>query len=281
VSEDGSVSDPFRRLSDVFQMTPEQFFGEAARASSVPLSEHSYRRAASAFVERLPKVPEVYGETAAIGRFLARLPKNSVLHIANSAPMRMAQFYDINPSVLVLANRGVNGIDGSMSSAVGFAAASDRPNFLIIGDLSFFYDMNSLWIRRRPRNLRVIVINNDGGAIMHVPLGSSPQIGVHVSAAHHTSVRGWVESLGICYASAKNFDDLNTALAGFMDESRNEAMVLEIFTEKTSDILQMKAFYEKIGQDLSGTSSKTRLKHLAKKGLKQIGLLDIAKRIAR
>ncbi|TVT52990.1 MAG: 2-succinyl-5-enolpyruvyl-6-hydroxy-3-cyclohexene-1-carboxylic-acid synthase [Azoarcus sp. PHD] len=281
VGEDGDVSDPFRRLSDVFQMSPEQFFCETAKAASAPVSEHGYRRAAFTLVERLPKFLDIYGETAAIGRFLARLPRNSVLHIANSAPMRMAQFYDIDPSVRVLANRGINGIDGSMSAAVGYAASSQQLNFLVIGDLAFFYDMNSLWIRHRPANLRVIVMNNDGGAIMHSSWGSSAQVGMHVSAAHHTSVRGWVESLGIRYVSATNFDELDAALALFTDEAVSDAMVLEVFTEKTSDIVQMKAFYGKIGDDPLGTSPRKRFKKLAKRGLEQVGLLDAAKRILR
>lgn len=281
VGEDGDVADPFRRLTDVFQISPEQFFRETAKATSGPLSEHGYRRAAFALAERLPQFLDIYGETAAIGRFLARLPRNSVLHIANSAPMRMAQFYDIDHSVRVLANRGINGIDGSMSAAVGYAASSQHLNFLVIGDLAFFYDMNSLWIRHRPANLRVLVMNNDGGAIMHSSWGSSPQVGEHVSAAHHTSVRGWVESLGIRYASAVNFDELDAALATFMDESVSDAMVLEVFTEKTSDILQMKAFYGKIGDDPLGASPKKRFKTIAKRGLEQVGLLDAAKRILR
>jgi 2-succinyl-5-enolpyruvyl-6-hydroxy-3-cyclohexene-1-carboxylate synthase len=281
VSEDGDVSDPFYRLTDVFQMSPAQFFLETATVASRPASEHGYRRAAFALLQRIPQVPDGYGETAAIGRFLARLPKNSVLHIGNSAPMRMTQFFDIAPSVLVLGNRGINGIDGSMSAAVGYAASSQRLNFLIIGDLSFFYDMNSLWIRHRPANLRVIVFNNDGGAIMHWAWGPSPQVGRHISATHHTSVRGWVESLGIRYASATNFNELDTALIPFTDENANEAMVLEVFTEKISDIVQMTSFFHKIGEDPLDASPRKKLKRLAKQGLDKIGLLDAAKRILR
>lgn len=279
IGEDGDVSDPFRRLTDVFLMSPEQFFRETAKVAVGPSSDHGYRKAAVALLARLPECPEVYGETAAIGRFLTRLPKGSVLHIGNSAPIRMAQFYDIDPSVQVLANRGINGIDGSMSAAVGYACASPCLNFLVIGDLAFFYDMNSLWIRHRPANLRVIVMNNDGGAIMHSSWGSSPQVGKHVSAAHHTSVRGWVESLGIRYASASSFDELDTALAKFTDTSVSEAMVLEVFTEKTSDIIQMQAFYGRIGDDLLGLPPKKKLKKIAKQGLAKIGLLDAAKRV--
>lgn len=116
---------------------------------------------------------------------------------------------------------------------------------------------------------------------MHSSWGSSPQVGKHVSAAHQTSVRGWVESLGICYTSATGFAELDAALDDFIDASTNQAMVLEVFTEKTSDIVQMKAFYGRIGDDPLGASPKKRLKKLAKQGLERMGLLAAAKRVLR
>lgn len=281
VSEDGEVSDPFRRLTDVFQMSPENFFREAAKAAA-PIPQSGYRRTSLELADKLPDFPDnVYGETAAIGRFVAKLPKNSILHVANSAPMRMVQFFELDPSVQVFANRGVNGIDGSMSSAIGYAVSSTRPNFLVIGDLSFFYDMNSLWIRHRPANLRILVLNNDGGAVMHMAAGYGPEIGWHTSATHHTSVRGWVESLKIRYSAATNLEELDAALDVFTDTSNNYPMVLEVFTEKNADIRQMKVFYGKIGQEMSGTPTKIRMKQMIKLKLEQLGLLQSVKRILK
>lgn len=281
VDEDGEVSDPFRRLTDVFQMSPELFFRETAKLIA-PNPQAGYRRTCMELADKLPDFPDnVYGETAAIGRFLAKLPKNSILHVANSAPMRMVQFFELDPSVQVFANRGINGIDGSMSSAIGYAMASQRPNFLVIGDLSFFYDMNSLWIRHRPANLRILVLNNEGGAVMHMAWGYSPQVGMHASAAHQTSVRGWVESLGIRYAAATDLDGLDAALDVFTDDSVNEPMVLEVFTEKNSDIRQMKVFYGQIGLEMANMPTKTRLKQKAAQTLERFGLLGTVKTVKR
>lgn len=277
VNEDGEVADAFRCLTDVFHMSAEQFFNEVASVAD-SVSHHQYRKAVFDLVKRLPDFPEIYGETAIIGRFLSKMPANSVLHVANSAPIRMVQFFDIQPSVIVYCNRGVNGIDGSMSSAVGYAAGSEKLNFLMIGDLSFFYDMNSLWIRHRPQNFRILVLNNDGGAIMHAPLGSSPEIGKHVSATHHTSVQGWVQSLGLRYLTAKDFSELDAALDVFTSTDSNEAMVLEVFSEKASDIEQMKQYFRSIGEELHGASSRQKLKAFAKKGLQTTGLLGLLRR---
>lgn len=62
---------------------------------------------------------------------------------------------------------GVNGIEGSLSTAIGYAAASSKLNFIIIGDLSFFYDMNALWNQNYGANIRILLLNNEGGEIFH------------------------------------------------------------------------------------------------------------------
>lgn len=275
ISEDGEIVDPFHCLTDVFAMTPATFFAMAASTSTEGPGSGSYAAEAHRVAAALPAPDDVYGETSAIGRFLALLPHGSVLHVANSAPIRMVQLYDVDPSIDVIANRGINGIDGCMSTAIGYAVASDRPNFLVVGDLAFFYDMNSLWVRHRPDNLRIVVMNNDGGAVMHGSWGSSPQVGEHVSAAHHTSVRGWVESVGLRYWSAASFAELDSALEEFVSGS---AGVLEVFTEKTSDIKQLKSYHASLAGE-SPSRLATLLRDPVKAVLRRLGLLKFAKRL--
>ncbi len=66
----------------------------------------------------------------------------------------------------IMGNRGANGIDGIVSSALGASAVSNGPNVLVIGDLSFFHDMNGLLAAKLHKlNLTIIVVNNDGGGI--------------------------------------------------------------------------------------------------------------------
>lgn len=69
----------------------------------------------------------------------------AALHLANSSSVYLAQLFDLPAGVQLFCNRGTNGIEGSLSTAVGYAAVSEEPTFLLTGDLSFFYDMNSLW----------------------------------------------------------------------------------------------------------------------------------------
>ncbi|GCE03920.1 2-succinyl-5-enolpyruvyl-6-hydroxy-3-cyclohexene-1-carboxylic-acid synthase [Dictyobacter aurantiacus] len=98
------------------------------------------------------------------------LPEDSTLFAGNSMPIRdMDTFYWGGPqSVATLGNRGANGIDGVISSALGVSAGkqSSTPTVLVIGDLSFFHDLNGLLAARLHQlDLVIILINNDGGGI--------------------------------------------------------------------------------------------------------------------
>ena len=104
---------------------------------------------------------------SAIGALIKALPESCALHLANSSVIRYAQLYSLPSTIEVCCNRGTSGIEGSLSTAIGYAAGSDKLNFIAIGDLSFFYDMNALWnINVRP-NLRILLLNNGGGEIFH------------------------------------------------------------------------------------------------------------------
>lgn len=96
------------------------------------------------------------------------LPDGSLLFAGNSMPVRDldAFFPSSSARIRCLANRGANGIDGVVSSALGVAAAGIGPTVLVIGDLSFFHDLNGLLLAKKYRlDLTVILINNDGGGI--------------------------------------------------------------------------------------------------------------------
>jgi len=97
------------------------------------------------------------------------LPKGSNLVLANSMSIRYVDnFCSLNKEVRVFANKGVNGIDGTISTAAGVAIASKQPTVLIIGDLAFLHDINALvFVRDQGINLTIILLNNNGGGIFH------------------------------------------------------------------------------------------------------------------
>lgn len=95
------------------------------------------------------------------------IPNRSTLYVGNSMAIRdVDTFFMTTPKQLsVLANRGANGIDGMVSSGLG-AAATGETMTLLLGDLSFFHDMNGLLAAKHYKiNLTIVLINNDGGGI--------------------------------------------------------------------------------------------------------------------
>jgi 2-succinyl-5-enolpyruvyl-6-hydroxy-3-cyclohexene-1-carboxylate synthase len=97
------------------------------------------------------------------------LPAGALLFVASSMPVRdVDAFAGALPGVRVLASRGVNGIDGMVSTAAGAALGSGRPTALLCGDLALLHDLGGLIAARRAgANLAVVVANNDGGGIFH------------------------------------------------------------------------------------------------------------------
>ena len=100
---------------------------------------------------------------------LDALPEDAVLFLGSSNPVRDVDLVAAHrDDVLVVANRGVAGIDGSVSSAIGHVlAVGDRPGFALLGDLTFLHDLNGLLIgpaEARP-DLAIVVLNDDGGGI--------------------------------------------------------------------------------------------------------------------
>src|SRR6185295_7419692 len=89
-----------------------------------------------------------FSELALINEFILSLPPRCNLHLANSMAVRYANFIGVeaeSKGIHVYANRGTSGIDGCTSTAVGHALCNEVPNFLITGDMAFFYDRNAFW----------------------------------------------------------------------------------------------------------------------------------------
>lgn len=278
VGYEDKVCDPFRRLTDMFEMSELSFFKSITAAADYSV-EGEYAMSWKK-VSELPALPTPdYNELYAIGAVLNNLPKNVDLQLANSCTIRMSHFFPTDASISVNCNRGVNGIDGSMSTAVGFSAANDRPTFYITGDLSFFYDMNSLWIRHLSPKMHIMLINNGGGAIMYAPLNDEIRKTLlpHISAGHHTSAKGWVESLGFHYLSATNAVEVDEAMKTFLDVDSETPVFLEVFTEEiTEDVNAIRNYFRSINRTVYTEPFKYKLRRKVRSMIPQ-KVVDVAK----
>ena len=150
------------------------------------------------------------------------------VHYANSRAVRWGCRYAYGHKLW--CNRGVNGIEGSVSTAVGFAAASPDKVILVTGDLSFFYDQNALWNRHLGGNLRILLLNDHGGGIFRQVKGLEPCARLEdiVSAAHPAEARGICTQNDVGYLHAGSFDEMRMGIVTLLTEETNRPMLLEI-----------------------------------------------------
>lgn len=268
----GKVCDPYRSLSDIFEMHEHVFFNKITNCAANFNSDNKYFdkwKEVSEDIEE-PNVP--YSQLYAIGKLLKRLPSQSILHLGNSNTIRMGQLFEIDSSILCYCNRGVNGIDGCMSTAIGYSAESDKLNFLVLGDLTFFYDMNSLWIKHLSNNLRILLINNGGGAVIHIPfdreMGKS--LPPFASAGHNMSVEGWIKSLGFRYFSANNQEEFDEKIELLVTDKSEVPICLEVFTQLEEDIIILKDYFSRINRTTLIDRVKQKAKSVTTKYMKNI-----------
>ena len=158
------------------------------------------------------------------------------VHYANSTPVRLANIFAQGHSVW--CNRGVNGIEGSLSTAAGFAAAvlpplTSHPSplvFCIIGDLSFFYDQNALWNQNLSGNLRILLLNNGRGAIFdHLPgLADSPAANAYVAGAHATTAEGICREHDVSYRQVTAMQQLHDGVDWLVNSGSTRPLLLEV-----------------------------------------------------
>ena len=205
-------------------------------------------RQAAQLVDKTLSQPDApLTDWSAIGLVLEHLPDNTVLHLANSMPVRYANLCGLSEQqhISVSANRGVSGIDGCLSTAVGAALMTDQIVTLLIGDVAFFYDRNALWSAPVPPNLRIVLLNNDGGHIFRIIDGPSrqPELETYFETPHGYTAKNTAEDAGIAYQVCDSPDTLRSLLPDFFQPGTT-AKLVEITTDKFVNQEQFSAYKE-------------------------------------
>lgn len=246
------IHDPLMTLTDIVECDTDSINALLASLCEAPDNDErcqfhdrwqSFLDACAAHADAY--APE-YSQMATVKYFeeqLADLDIDICVHYANSSAVRLACIYAQH---YVWCNRGVNGIEGSLSTAAGFSLATPDMTVCVIGDLSFFYDQNALWNSNLRGNLRIILLNNRGGGIFRqLPgLSDSPAADDLVMASHENTAQGICTQNDIGYLSAKNMDEMQIGVVTLLTRESERPMLLEVFTDSNDDVKALEKYFK-------------------------------------
>ena len=194
-----------------------------------------------AFVENAP-----LSDMSAVTQLLKLAPANTQLHLANSTSVRWTQLFATRSDLTYFCNRGTSGIDGSLSTAAGYAYSSKQNTVFLTGDLSFIYDSNGLWNNYIGSNLKIIVMNNNGGNIFRF-IGDKELMAGSLdffTTPHQVKIKSLVEAYGLEYMACDKDEELVPSLNAFFETKK--ATVLEIFTNSDLNTENYKGYFRNL-----------------------------------
>ena len=212
-------------------------------------ADHLAHEAMTTYLDDLdePFEGKVFAELAGL------LPDNATLYAGNSMPVRdLDTFYPQGERrVRFLCNRGANGIDGVVSSALGAAAAKsqDGPLVLVIGDLSFYHDLNGLLAAKRyPIDATIVLLNNDGGGIFSFLPQAANQERFEELFGTPTGLdfKPIVEAYGCGFARVATWDGFHAAVSASI--AAPGVQVVELCADRDRNVALHRAVWQRVAE---------------------------------
>jgi 2-succinyl-5-enolpyruvyl-6-hydroxy-3-cyclohexene-1-carboxylate synthase len=175
-----------------------------------------------------------------------QIPAAYDLQVSNGTAIRYLQLCDYSAiGGSISCNRGVSGIDGCTSTAIGAAMATGRPTLLITGDMSAQYDLGALAIADIPSTFRMAVLNNDGGGIFRFvrSTASLPEREEYFAARVNLPLRQLAEGFGFDYFEATSETELRQAVSEFFDTERQRPAILNIITPAEVSARRLNSYF--------------------------------------
>lgn len=247
VSPDGELRDTFCKLRYVFEMEEMSFFDaytidEASTSNYLKQCQKEYN-------DILSKIPELpFSNIWTAKELYKKIPVNSVIHFSIFNSLRSWNFFQLPNKMLSSCNVGGFGIDGPLSTLIGASYAQpDRLHFLIVGDLAFFYDLNSLGNRHLGNNVRILLVNNGRGVEFRKHDHPGSQFGsdadrYFAAAGHYGNmspdlVKHYAEDLGFKYMKASNKEEFIEHIETFTTTSLPaNPLLFEVFTQTEDEV---------------------------------------------
>lgn len=244
VNPDGEIRDTFNKLKYVFELDEKDFFETYSKVSNKE-STKFYDSCINECNNVLSKleIDNLPLSNVWTAKYLLDLLKDgSYLHLGILNSLRSYNYFPVNKKIYGYSNTGGFGIDGLIATLLGASLAQpDTIHYGVIGDLAFFYDMNTLGNRHFNNNIRLLVINNGcgtefhnynaRGAILGEQVDNFVAAGGHFSNKSKDLIKDYSLSLGYKYIRAENKKEVLDNLTVFTSEVKYEQpIIFEIFT---------------------------------------------------
>ena len=251
VSDDGMLHDVSQHTTLVVKATAGDFMRMICDGAICPDADMDFVRRwhdmDNMAARRISASCPPYSQMLAIRRLEENIDNSKdIVCYANSLSVRAGMMY---ASAYRYCNRGLNGIEGTLSMAAGMAAGAKEEGmtagnmtaaqnvYCVIGDLSFFYDSNALWIQELAGNMRIMLINNQRGAIfgMLPGLDRSPAHKPLIAAGHNATAEGICSQYGMEYYRATDTPSLEEGIRLLTSGVHDRPVVLEVLTDADTD----------------------------------------------
>lgn len=255
VNGDGAIEDVSKHTNAVLVANPYEVVCTLNMYSSKPSAFFKqWEKLKVDVVQKHESYQPEYSSMLAVKMFEEMVDENDVVHYANSTPVRLAAIY---AEQYRHCNRGLNGIEGSISTAAGAALALQTDVFdayepmtcyCVTGDLSFFYDSNALWQQQLGGNFRILLLNNQQGGIFRQLKGleKSPVRDSLISAQHNITAEGLCQQFGAKYLCATDEISLYSQMTSFLTMKSDTPVVLEVLTDMDADERAYRNYYQSL-----------------------------------
>ena len=254
INQDGEVRDTFKRLSNVFAMTEENFFAYY-KDKEINKNDEYLIACKTEYNTIVSQIPEVEFSNIWIAQTIKdKIPSKSFVHFGIFNSLRSWNFAQTSTDIQTICNVGGFGIDGALSTLLGASLANpDKLHFIFLGDLAFFYDMNSLGNRHISKNIRIMIINNGRGtefrkydhpcAIFKENADPFMAASGHYGNQSKTLVKNYAINLGFTYISASSKEEFTNVYTTFVNpQICDKPIIFEVFTKAKDESDAVDAF---------------------------------------
>ncbi len=253
-SDEGHLFDP-RHAAEAFVVGDAvELCERLSSAREVPCTASARWLEAQRRLERvLEETPAALSEPLLARAFVRALPPGASVVLSSSMPIRDVDAFASRGAagLRVFSNRGVNGIDGVVSTALGVAAGRPAPTGVLIGDVALLHDLGGWLVARRHRlDLTVVVVNNDGGGIFHF-------LPVAERTAHFEALFGTPHGVDLAHVAAlagatlhrpETLADFTSAVRRCVDGGLH---LVEVRTERSANVAAHRELFTRLSEAAS------------------------------